>query len=123
MASSMGIPARDLMVAIGDPFRPGDKIRSFLWLVAERAGLTPRNVRAAWEGGPVSERTLKRLREAAASHATHGQALDLAHQLETMAISLREVAAARDGAAGDILDDAAGALRRAAGALRTVARP
>jgi hypothetical protein len=114
---------RDLVIAIGAPFKPGDTLGNLWWLVAQRAGLTPRMVRAAWAGEPVSRRTLKSLKEAAAAHATRNRALDLAAQLETISVALRAVDASRAGTAGDVFDEAASHLRRAAVALRDVARP
>jgi hypothetical protein len=114
---------RDLIVAIGPTFAPGDRLKAFLCIIGKRAGLHPRVVHAAWAGEYASRRTTKKLQEAAAANATRQQALDLAAQLETISVALRAVDASRAGTAGDVFDEAASHLRRAAVALRDVARP
>lgn len=98
---------RELIAAIGGPFKPGDKLRCLFWLVAERAGLAPRMVRKAWSGETVSPQTLQRLQEARAKH----EALNAAAQLETVVASLERAGAA-------LHRQEIAALRAAIGALR-----
>jgi hypothetical protein len=117
------VTPRDLIMAI-EPMLFRDRLKAVFCLVGKQAGLHPRMVRAAWIGEPVSPQVVKKLQKAAAEkNATRTNALDLAAQLDALAISLRAVDASRGGTCGDVFDETASHLRRAAGALRDVARP
>ena len=87
---------RELIAAVGGSFGPGETLRRYWWLVAERAGLTTRTVSGAWHGEAVSPHTLQRLQEARAKH----EALNAAAQLETVVASL-ERANRGDSSPGD----------------------
>jgi hypothetical protein len=105
---------RKLIIAAGPIFRPGDRLKTFLAIVARRAGLTPRTVQAAWAGEPVGRKSILKLREAAA-HGIGDEAAELAIRLELMARQLRQAGEPGFVAHVAALDETAGILRRMAG--------
>jgi hypothetical protein len=105
---------RDLIVAAGPRVRPGDRLKTFLAVVAQRTGLAPRVVRMAWQGEGASRTTITRLREAA-RHGIRDEATDLAFQLEILATRLRAQNDPDTVAHVAALDETVGILRRMAG--------
>jgi len=79
---------RDLIIAAGPRFRPGDKLKAFFRIVAERTGFSLRTIEAAWLGEPIADKAICKLQEAA-RHGIRDEAIDLAFQLEILAQRLR----------------------------------